>query len=87
VLEATALETSFPANAVNAAAEAESWRKEVHRPATHTHKWWAQRLGTVFRGLLVSALTANEEQAEKAFASAFRAVQLWLLFGRNVPAY
>lgn len=73
MLEATALETSFPANVVNAAAEAESWRKEVHRPATHTHKWWAQRLGTVFRGLLVSSLTANEEQAEKAFASAFRA--------------
>ena len=73
VLEATALETSFPANVVNAAAEAESWRKEVHRPATHTHKWWAQRLGTVFRGLLVSSLTANEDLAEKAFVSAFRA--------------
>ena len=73
VLEATALETSFPANVVNAAAEAESWRKEVHRPATHTHKWWAQRLGTVFRGLLISSLTANEDLAEKAFVSAFRA--------------
>jgi putative DNA methylase len=73
VPEVTALETSFPANMVNAAAEAESWRKEVHRPATHTHKWWAQRLGTVFRGLLISSLTANDDLAEKAFASAFRA--------------
>ena len=69
----TALETSFPVGAVNAAAEAESWRKEVHRPATHTHKWWAQRLGTVFRGLLTSSLAGDEETATKAFGSAFRA--------------
>ena len=73
VLDATALETGFPASVVNAAAEAESWRKEVHRPASHTHKWWAQRLGTVFRGLLVSSLTENKDLAENAFTSAFRA--------------
>lgn len=72
----TALETSFPVGVVNAAAEAESWRKEVHRPATHTHKWWAQRLGTVFRGLLTSSLVGDEEMAADAFGSAFRAPEI-----------
>lgn len=73
IVEPTALETCFPAAVVNAAAEAESWRKEVHRPATHTHKWWAQRLGTVFRGLLTSALVGANDGAADAFSSAFRA--------------
>lgn len=73
VAEPTALEISFPVGVVNTAAEAESWRKEVHRPATHTHKWWAQRLGTVFRGLLTSSLVGDEEAAAEAFGSAFRA--------------
>lgn len=36
-------------------AEYESWRKERHRPATYVHKWWARRLGSVVRGVLLSA--------------------------------
>jgi putative DNA methylase len=36
-------------------AEHESWRKELHRPGTYVHKWWARRLGTVFRHLLLAA--------------------------------
>ncbi|WP_154402692.1 DNA methyltransferase [Nocardioides speluncae] len=36
-------------------AEHESWRKERHRPATYVHKWWARRLGSVFRHLLTAA--------------------------------
>jgi putative DNA methylase len=34
-------------------AERESWRKELHRPVYHVHKWWANRLGSVFRGILL----------------------------------
>ena len=36
-------------------AEHESWRKERHRPATYVHKWWARRLGSVFREVLLSS--------------------------------
>lgn len=36
-------------------AEHESWRKERHRPATYVHKWWARRLGSVFRQVLLSS--------------------------------
>lgn len=66
----SALEASFPGAAISQLAEVESWRKEIHRPATHTHKWWAQRLGTVFRGIVVSATAADDEDALVAYASA-----------------
>ncbi|WP_280483379.1 DNA methyltransferase [Nocardia farcinica] len=65
----TSLETAFPAGMVSIAAEKESWRKEVHRPATHTHKWWAQRLGSVFRGIIVSAIAQSENEAVKLYHS------------------
>ncbi|WP_031077650.1 DNA methyltransferase [Streptomyces sp. NRRL WC-3742] len=68
----SALEVQFPAEVVSAAAERESWRKEVHRPATHTHKWWAQRLGSVFRGILASAVSESEREAVEAYGSALR---------------
>ncbi|GHA59019.1 DNA methylase [Streptomyces tendae] len=68
----TALEAAFPAGLVSAAAERESWRKEVHRPATHTHKWWAQRLGSVFRGILAAAVAEDEPNAIRCYSNALR---------------
>jgi putative DNA methylase len=68
----TALEHDFPAAALSRIAEHESWRKEVHRPATSTHKWWAKRLGAVFRGILCSAVTRDGRSAMDAYASAAR---------------
>ncbi|WP_406381483.1 DNA methyltransferase [Streptomyces sp. NBC_01618] len=68
----TALEHAFPAGVVSAAAERESWRKEVHRPATHTHKWWAQRLGSVFRGILAAAVSEDEQDAINCYSNALR---------------
>lgn len=44
---------AFPFEFVSRLAERESWRKEVHRPIYHVHKWWAKRLGSVFRGILL----------------------------------
>lgn len=46
--------------AVSRLAEHESWRKECHRPATYVHKWWARRLGTVFRAVLLEAASAPD---------------------------
>lgn len=45
----------FPFEALSDIAEIESWRKEINRPLTHIHKWWAQRLGTVFRAMVIGA--------------------------------
>src|SRR6266567_3782493 len=68
----TALERDFPAAVLSHIGEHESWRKEVHRPATSTHKWWAKRLGSVFRGILVSAVTENQAAALGAYCSRTR---------------
>lgn len=50
---------SFPFEVLSSVAETESWRKEINRPTTHIHKWWAQRLGTVFRALIIGAFAPS----------------------------
>ncbi len=47
----------FPFDMISEVAEAESWRKEINRPPYHIHKWWARRLGTVFRAILLGVLS------------------------------
>ena len=47
----------FPFEHVSKIAEQESWRKEVNRPTYHIHKWWAQRLGSVFRALVLGTFS------------------------------
>ena len=54
---ATALECDFPLVEISQVAEQESWRKEINRPIYHIHKWWATRLGSVFRGIVLGALS------------------------------
>lgn len=54
---ATALECDFPLVEISQIAEQESWRKEINRPIYHIHKWWATRLGSVFRGIVLGALS------------------------------
>ena len=54
---ATALECDFPLVEISQVAEQESWRKEINRPIYHIHKWWATRLGSVFRGIALGALS------------------------------
>ncbi|MCX6406619.1 MAG: SAM-dependent methyltransferase [Propionibacteriales bacterium] len=68
--ERSSLETSFPAALLSEVGTKESWRKEVHRPATSTHKWWAKRLGTVFRGIIASAVTSDGSNPSAAYGSA-----------------
>lgn len=52
-------DAGFPFEILSDTAEAESWRKEVHRPIYHVHKWWARRLGTVFRATVLAALAPS----------------------------
>lgn len=52
----TALESGFPIREISELAQQESWRKEINRPLYHIHKWWATRLGSVFRGITLGAL-------------------------------
>ena len=50
-------------------AERESWRKEIHRPIYHVHKWWAKRLGSVFRGILLGAVMKEGDLADAFYRS------------------
>jgi putative DNA methylase len=58
---------NFAFDFLSAIAERESWRKEIHRPIYHVHKWWAKRLGSVFRGLLLGSVLSEDEELETAF--------------------
>jgi putative DNA methylase len=62
--------TSFPIIEISRLAEKESWRKEINRPIYHLHKWWAQRLGSVFRAILL-----HEQNSSK--------IHTWDLFYEN----
>jgi putative DNA methylase len=57
----------FPFEFVSRLAEMESWRKEVHRPIYHIHKWWAMRLGSVFRAILLGSVLPETEDLKDAF--------------------
>jgi putative DNA methylase len=54
--EVKAIESSFPSEYIHPLAELESWRKEINRPVYHVHKWWANRLGSVFRAIVLAGL-------------------------------
>lgn len=58
---------SFPFEEFCTVAELESWRKELHRPIYHIHKWWAQRLGSVFRAILIGTLAPSRIDVHTAF--------------------
>lgn len=58
---------NFPFEAISDVAEVESWRKEINRPVYHIHKWWAQRLGTVFRAVTLGALAPSGTDILSAF--------------------
>lgn len=58
---------NFPIDFLSLLAERESWRKEIYRPIYHMHKWWAKRLGTIFRGLLLGCLLPSDVAFEEEF--------------------
>ena len=62
----------FPFEFVSALAEMESWRKEIYRPIYHTHKWWAKRLGSVFRAILLGAALPKSASLSEALYRNFQ---------------
>lgn len=57
----------FPFEFISALAERESWRKEIYRPIYHMHKWWAKRLGSIFRGILLGSVLSPDTNFKTAF--------------------
>lgn len=57
----TSIESYFPIEKLNRLAKVESYRKNIYRPVYHVHKWWAKRLGSVFRAIILGALPPEGE--------------------------
>ena len=62
-----AIEDGFPITAISQLAERESWRKEIYRPIYYVHKWWARRLGSVFRAIILSSCVDEAQDVESLF--------------------
>lgn len=67
-----AIEDEFPFEHLSEIAEVESWRKEVWRPVYHTHKWWAQRLGSVFRAVILGCSVPKGTALMDLYSSAVK---------------
>ncbi|HEY2283418.1 MAG TPA: hypothetical protein VGH60_07700 [Solirubrobacteraceae bacterium] len=52
---------------LSAMARVEAHRKNIYRPPYYVHKWWARRIGGVFRGIALDLLLANDEDVMEAF--------------------
>ena len=63
---------AFPFEALSNIAEVESWRKEINRPIYHIHKWWAQRLGMVFRAMVIGAFAPKDADLLELFYQTVR---------------
>jgi adenine-specific DNA methylase len=62
-----AIENGFPIGFVSQLAEHESWRKEVYRPIYYIHKWWARRLGSVFRAIIIASCVDKKQDVARLF--------------------
>ena len=65
--EPRAIEDGFPIGFISRLAEHESWRKDIYRPPYYIHKWWARRLGSVFRSILISACIGESQDTADLF--------------------
>jgi adenine-specific DNA methylase len=64
----SSIERDFPYREVNALAATESYNKHHYRPTNYQHKWWARRLGSVFRTLCLSVLSDAQTTADEVWS-------------------
>ncbi len=48
-------------------ARVEAHRKNIYRPPYYVHKWWARRIGSVFRGIALDMLLPDGENVMDAY--------------------
>jgi len=63
----SAIELDFPYREVNRLAASEAYNKHHYRPTNYQHKWWARRLGSVFRTLCLSTLSDVDTTAAEVW--------------------
>jgi putative DNA methylase len=55
---------------LSAMARVEAHRKNIYRPPYYIHKWWARRIGSVFRGIALDMLLPEGESVMDAYYKA-----------------
>ena len=58
------IERGFPIEQVNDLADREGRAKLYYRPLSTMHKWWARRLGSVFRAITLYSLVDDPDSVE-----------------------
>src|SRR2546423_15045246 len=56
------IDESFPEAEANELAKLESYNKNLFRPNTYLHKWWARRSGVTFRYILKQLVSDAERR-------------------------
>ena len=84
------IEKDFPIEQVNEIAEKEAHAKEKYRPVLYIHKWWARRLGSVFRTIVLYTLLDENAKVLDEITGEWRKVKKeelenpWLLYLKDV---
>jgi len=79
-----AIESTFPIAKINQIAEGEStgFGRRHYRPVYVMHKWWARRLGSIFRSIILYSLAD-----EKLISWDKKAENLWKFYSQNIQLH
>lgn len=84
------IEKDFPIEYINEIAEREAHAKEKYRPVLFIHKWWARRLGSVFRTIVLYTLVDENTKVLDERTGKWRKIteeeleNPWLLYLKDV---
>lgn len=84
------IERDFPIEKINEIAEREAHAKEKYKPILFIHKWWARRLGSVFRSIVLYTLADENTKVIDEFTGKWREITKeelknpWLLYLKDV---
>lgn len=71
----SAIEKTLPFEKINKLALLESYNKHHYRPTNYQHKWWAKRLGSVFRSLTIATLNPPDTSKEELWNQYYQSPQ------------
>jgi adenine-specific DNA methylase len=63
----SAIEAGIPLAPLHELSKVESYNKHLYRPGAYLHKWWARRLGSVFRTILLGTFSPAGEDVWRRY--------------------
>jgi putative DNA methylase len=63
----SAIEAGIPLAPLHELSKVESYNKHLYRPSAYLHKWWARRLGSVFRTILLGTFSPAGEDVWRRY--------------------